>query len=183
MIASRLGPISLPAPDAGPRRTVRDALQGLPPVGSLDAPPNHVSRTLKPHHKALVAAVPHDGGSRADVSDSSLLLECHRKKPHVHKDVFGRMWWDKPAPTLTCRCTDVYCGRFVHPEEDRGLSLREAASIQTFPPEYEFHASSINSAARQIGNAVPVELARRLGHVITAARRDRTVEPRLASPK
>jgi DNA (cytosine-5)-methyltransferase 1 len=127
---------------------------------------NHVARALKPHHKALVAAVPKDGGSRSEVADPSLLLECHKDRPKVHKDVFGRLAWDQPSPTLTCRCTDVYCGRFVHPEQDRGLSLREAAALQTFPDDYEFHGTSIFHIARQIGNAVPVELAKRLGRAI-----------------
>jgi DNA (cytosine-5)-methyltransferase 1 len=128
--------------------------------------PNHVARPLKPHHKKLVHAVPKDGGSRVDVKDQSLLLECHRHRPKVHKDVFGRMWWDQPAPTLTCRCTDVYCGRFVHPDQDRGLSLREAAALQTFPDDYEFHGSSVFHIAGQIGNAVPVQLAKRLGRAL-----------------
>jgi DNA (cytosine-5)-methyltransferase 1 len=169
LVASRRGPISLPSPDAGGPKTVRDALAGLPEPGSKRSPPNHEARTLRPHHEQIVKAVPHDGGSRADIRDESILLECHRRNPRVHKDVFGRMWWDRPAPTLTCRCTDVYCGRFVHPDRDRGLTLREAAALQSFPTDYEFHASSMFVAARQVGNAVPVELARRLGAAIASA--------------
>ena len=168
MVASRLGPISLPAPDDGPPMTVREALAGLPEPGAENAPVNHVARDLKPHHLAIVRAVPHDGGSRNDVVDTSVLLDCHRRNPSVHKDVFGRMAWESPAPTLTCRCTDVYCGRFVHPEQDRGLTLREAAALQSFRHDYEFHADSMFFAAQQIGNAVPVGLARRLGQAIQA---------------
>lgn len=169
LIASRHAAISLPDPDQGEPKTVRQALADLPPPGSADAPPNHTARTLKSHHEKIVKAIPADGGSRSDVTDTSVLLECHRRNPRVHKDVFGRMSWDKPSPTLTCRCTDVYCGRFVHPEENRGLTLREAAALQSFSRDYEFHASSMFSAARQVGNAVPVELARRLGGTVTAA--------------
>jgi DNA (cytosine-5)-methyltransferase 1 len=169
LIAARDGPISLPPPDTCEARTVRDALAGLPESGAADAPPNHRARPLKPHHERIVKAVPHDGGSRSDIRDKSLLLECHQRNPQVHKDVFGRMSWDSPAPTLTCRCTDVYCGRFVHPDRDRGLTLREAAALQSFPADYEFFAGSMYFAARQVGNAVPVELARRLGETIVTA--------------
>ena len=76
------------------------------------------------------------------------------------------MAWDRPGPTLTSRCTDVYCGRFIHPEQDRGISLREAAALQTFGDDYEFFGKSIHENARQIGNAVPVRLAEALGHAI-----------------
>jgi DNA (cytosine-5)-methyltransferase 1 len=169
LIASRRGPISLPRPADGPPKTVRDAFSGLPAIGSKEAPPNHKARPLKPHHREIVRAIPHDGGSRSDIVDESVLLDCHRRNPGVHKDVFGRMWWDRPAPTLTCRCTDVYCGRFVHPTRDRGLTLREAAALQSFRPDYEFFATSMFCAARQVGNAVPVELARRLGEAIVSA--------------
>jgi DNA (cytosine-5)-methyltransferase 1 len=169
LIASRHGAISLPDPDDRNPMTVREALAGLPVPGAADAPPNHTARPLKPHHEKIVKAIPADGGSRSDVADTSVLLECHRRNPRVHKDVFGRMWWDKPSPTLTCRCTDVYCGRFVHPDQHRGLTLREAAALQSFDHDYEFHAGSMFFAARQVGNAVPVELARRLGGTITEA--------------
>jgi DNA (cytosine-5)-methyltransferase 1 len=168
LMASRLGPIG------PPRRTkkipnVRDALSRFPaPDGNQETETyhNHVARSLNEQHRRIIAAVPKDGGSRSDIEDESILLPCHQARPKVHKDVFGRMAWEKPAPTLTCRCTDVYCGRFAHPEADRGISLREAAAIQTFPDEYEFYGSSIFNIARQIGNAVPVELAKRLARSV-----------------
>jgi DNA (cytosine-5)-methyltransferase 1 len=168
LIASRHGPIQLPAPDEGAPQTVRDAIGSIPPIGSAEAPPNHVFREPKPHHVAILREVPPDGGSRADVKDTSVLLDCHRRRPSVHKDVFGRMSWNAPAPTLTCRCTDVYCGRFAHPIEDRGMTLREAAAIQTFSPGYEFRGTFFHMAA-QIGNAVPVKLAERLGGALLRA--------------
>ncbi len=168
LMASRLGPIK------PPRRsrqvpTVRDAIARFPTPAEPGVPPlflNHVARQLNQQHHQILAAVPKDGGSRSDVIDDSILLDCHKARPKVHKDVFGRMSWDKPAPTLTCRCTDVYCGRFAHPDEDRGISLREAAALQTFPDEYEFYGGSIFNIAGQIGNAVPVELAKRLGRAV-----------------
>ena len=129
---------------------------------ALETFTNHVTRRLLPHHRRILAAIPKDGGSRSAISDTSILLKCHREHPNVHKDVFGRMAWDSQAPTLTGRCTDVYNGRFAHPDQDRGISLREAAALQTFADNYTFFGTYFN-IAQQIGNAVPVALARRLG--------------------
>ena len=154
------------ATTAGRPITVRECIEKYPPLaaGGRDGKfANHAARKLQPHHQRIVAAVPTDGGSRRDVSDTSILLPCHQRHPKAHKDVFGRMAWDAPSPTLTCRCTDVYCGRFIHPQQDRGISLREAAALQTFDDSYEFFGGSFLEQARQIGNAVPVRLARALG--------------------
>jgi DNA (cytosine-5)-methyltransferase 1 len=170
LIASRHDEISLPEPDSCGPRTVREAFAHLPRPEADGAPPNHVARLPKEHHLQILRAVPADGGSRSDVKDVSILLECHRRKPNVHRDVFGRMWWDRPSPTLTCRCTDVYCGRFAHPKEHRGLTLREAAALQTFRDDYEFYGSFFH-VATQIGNAVPVRLAQRVGETVCAAAR------------
>ena len=148
---------------------MRDCIEKYPVIADGEASrayPNHAARKLQPHHKPIVAAIPKDGGSRRDVTDTSILLKCHQKKPNAHKDVFGRMAWDKPAPTLTSRCVDIYSGRFVHPEQDRGISLREAAALQTFEDNYEFFGTSISGISRQIGNAVPVKFAEQLGKSI-----------------
>jgi DNA (cytosine-5)-methyltransferase 1 len=185
MIASRHVEVALPDRYRTRKRTVRDAIGRFPApaIGitgnkSRSAPsalvavtangkrfPNHVARELSPRHKDIVSRVPADGGSRSDIEDTTVLLECHRRAPKLHKDVFGRMAWDAPAPTMTCRCTDVYCGRFIHPEQDRGLSLREAAALQSFPASYEFHGTFFH-AARQIGNAVPVRFGAALGRQV-----------------
>ena len=171
LVASRHGDISLPIPqiDTNLIATVRECIEKYPAIADGEEPkayPNHVARKLQPHHKRIVAAIPKDGGSRRDVIDTSILLKCHQKKPNAHKDVFGRMAWDEPSPTLTCRCTDVYCGRFIHPEQDRGISLREAAALQTFGDDYEFFGPSFLFLSSQIGNAVPVKLAEQLGKSI-----------------
>ena len=170
LLASKKGSISLPIPQTDPDQfvTVRKCIENYPDVDAKEAQDysNHVARELKPHHKRIVEAVPKDGGSRRDVADTSILLKCHQEKPNAHRDVFGRMAWDKPAPTLTSRCTDVYSGRFTHPKHDRGISLREAAALQTFSDGYEFYGTSISGIARQIGNAVPVKLAEKLGKSI-----------------
>ena len=167
LLASRHGRPALPKPTPQGRfATVRDAISHYPALEDGGKSPlyhNHAARKLAPHHKRIVEAVPPNGGNRRDIADVSLLLPCHRRHPEAHKEVFGRMAWDLPGPTLTCRCTDVYCGRFTHPEQDRGISLREAAALQTFPDDYEFLGKSIQENARQIGNAVPVLLAKSLG--------------------
>ncbi len=170
LIASRHGRPHLPIRTAKNRfKTVGESIRRFPPIAhgeSSEYYNNHRARELRPHHLRIVKAVPVNGGNRRDVTDPSILLECHRKNPDAHKDVFGRMSWDLPAPTLTCRCTDVYCGRFIHPDQHRGISLREAAALQTFDDQYEFFGASILEQARQIGNAVPVRLAKLLGRSI-----------------
>lgn len=82
------------------------------------------------------------------------------------KDSYGRMWWDKPAPTITTKFFSISNGRFAHPEEHRGLSIREGATLQTFPKNYFFISPSIHGAAKMIGNAVPPEYAKRIGKAI-----------------
>ncbi|MDE0427307.1 MAG: DNA cytosine methyltransferase [Candidatus Poribacteria bacterium] len=173
LLASKKGSISLPTPQTDPDKfvTVKKCIENYPDVDAKEAQDysNHVARELKPHHKRIVEAVPKDGGSRRDVTDTTILLKCHQEKPNAHRDVFGRMAWNKPAPTLTSRCTDVYSGRFIHPKQDRGISLREAAALQTFKDNYKFFGTSISAIARQIGNAVPVKLAEYLGKSIINA--------------
>ncbi len=168
LLASRLGPIRKPR-RSSKVATVEQHIRRFPPLAAGEKSEefaNHHARALLPHHRTLLNAIPPDGGSRSDVTDESLYLECHKGRPKVHKDVFGRLAWKQPSPTLTCRCTDIYCGRFAHPEQHRGLSLREAAALQTFPDTYKFYGTSLFHMARQVGNAVPVELAKRLGRAI-----------------
>ena len=76
------------------------------------------------------------------------------------------MWWNRPAPTITTKFFSISNGRFAHPEEDRAISLREGATLQTFPDDYLFKTTSVASTAKLIGNAVPCEYARRLGEII-----------------
>lgn len=168
MIASRRFTIIAPK-RAEKIAKVEDYIRKYPPLKDGDASTafhNHEARPLRPHHKIIVKAVPKNGGSRRDVADQSILLKCHQNKPKVHREVFGRMAWEKQAPTLTSRCTDVYCGRFTHPDQDRGISLREAAALQTFPDDYVFYGGTCIQLSRQIGNAVPVKFAQRLGEAI-----------------
>ena len=76
------------------------------------------------------------------------------------------MFWNKPAPTITTKFLSISNGRFGHPEQDRGISVREGAALQSFPDNYRFETDSITIAARLIGNAVPPEYGRRLGQTV-----------------
>lgn len=98
---------------------------------------------------------PLNGGSR---KDSGRVLPCHEKHDG-HKDVYGRINPAEPAPTMTTACINPSKGRFVHPTEHHGITLRQAARIQTFPDDFNF-SGGIIAAGRQIGNAVPVELGK-----------------------
>lgn len=137
-------------------RTVRSAFRN-PPVaqGWLDPLQRH--RKASPVVARRLAAIP-AGGGRHDLPDD-LQLECHRRLGHRGAgSVYGRMRWSEPAPTMTTRCTTPSCGRFAHPDENRGITLREAARLQTFPDWYQFEGNYGDIEA-QIGNAVPVRLA------------------------
>ncbi len=145
-------------------KTVRDAIGHLPPVEDGVSHPNdklHRARKLTALNKKRVRATA-EGGSWKDW-DKSLWLECHKKESgKSFGSVYGRMRWDDVAPTMTTYCTGLGNGRFGHPEQDRAISLREAALIQSFPIDYDFidptKPMSSPAIARQIGNAVPVGL-------------------------
>lgn len=149
-----------------PYKTVRQAIGNYPPlVAGQEDPmiPNHKCANLSPKLMERIRNTPHDGGSRTDWPDR-LVLDCH-KKFDGHTDVYGRMKWDEPSPTLTVKCFSLSNGRFGHPEQDRAISLREAAALQTFPDTYVFDGS-VQEIGRQIGNAVPVLLAKVMGDYI-----------------
>jgi len=180
LVASRLGPIGLPGPTHGPvagcpHSTVREWIGSLPPItaGQRESGiSSHRSMTLSKLNLERIRATP-EGGDRRDWPER-LWPDCHRDGFKGHTDVYGRLSWDKPAPALTTRCISYSNGRFGHPIQDRALSAREAARLQTFPTSFEF-AGSLTSQARQIGNAVPVVLARHFGrhlveHVAEARR-------------
>ena len=141
------------------KQTVRQAIGNLPPLNSGEKDAKdvlHFARRHKPIVLERLRFIPKDGGSRASLPPR-LHLECHKRmgKNQSYTDVYGRMKWNDVAPTLTTGCTDVTKGRFVHPEQDRAITLREAAVLQGFPKDYKFAGNSSNIAT-QIGNAVPV---------------------------
>ena len=155
-------PPDLPSPisPAGNRLTVRHAISDLPELRSGECDPTDILHTAR-RHRAIalerLKAVPKNGGSRSSLP-ASLTLRCH-KSPNCYPDVYGRMAWDSVAPTLTTGCTDVTRGRFAHPNQDRAITPREAALIQTFPRGYLFAGGS-GQVATQIGNALPYALMR-----------------------
>ena len=147
-----------------PWRTVRQAFQNIAPLENGQADPNnplHVCSANGDLNMQRIQAVPHNGGSRSSFPDN-LVLECHRRYPNGYRDVYGRMSWDRPSPTLTGGCTNITRGRFVHPDQDRGISLLEAARLQTFPDGYVF-CGNFGEKSLQIGNAVPVRLGEIMG--------------------
>lgn len=140
-------------PDAG------DVIDLAGPIGET-TDPLHRARTPTPLVLERIRAIP-PGGSRFDLPPH-LRLECHKRIERKGAWApYGRIRRQGPAPTMTTKCTTPSCGRFVHPTEHRGISLREAALLQTFPPDYRF-VGSHGSIERQIGNAVPVRLAEAL---------------------
>jgi DNA (cytosine-5)-methyltransferase 1 len=176
LLASRLGEIAIPErtrSDPSEWKTVREVIGYLPEVaaGARDpGDPLHVAAQLSPLNLERVRATPHDGGTKDDWP-SDLVLECHSKETGArYHSIYGRMWWDKPAPTMTTLCNGIGNGRFGHPEQDRAITLREAALLQTFPAGYKFWPKkekvNAKAIARMIGNAVPPELARALGKAL-----------------
>jgi len=156
LLASRLGKIEVIAQELDSKHmaTVRDAIAFLPPVGGSGDSLHDIVEQRKPKTQKMVALIPKDGGSRTDLP-SKYQLECH-KKTTGFKDVYGRMAWDKPAPTITGGCSQPSKGRFLHPAENRTITLREAALLQTFPRDYKFSfKSGKQGVATMIGNALP----------------------------
>ena len=171
LAASRAGELRLPNPTHGrragnaPFSTVWEWIGDLPSLaagGASAAVPNHRAAALSPLNLQRIASTP-EGGDRRDWP-AELVPACHRGHAG-HTDVYGRLRRDRPASTLTTRCISLSNGRFGHPTQNRALSVREAACLQTFPRDFVF-AGSLASMASQVGNAVPVLLARRFGEAI-----------------
>jgi DNA (cytosine-5)-methyltransferase 1 len=170
LFASRFGEIELIRKTHTKKRwrTVRKTIGNLEPISAGER-----SRTDRVHQaRALnetnLQRLQHTspGGSWKDWPEK-LQLACHKKESgSTYRSIYGRMEWDEPAPTLTTHCTGIGNGRYGHPNQDRAISLREAALLQSFPRKYKFvapRATLYNKVlSRQIGNAVPV----RLGEII-----------------
>ena len=134
-----------------------------------NTPFNHTVAGLSDKTLHRLQKTRHNGGSRLDwANDPNLQLKRFIGKDDSFIDTYGRMWWNRPAPTITTKFYSVSNGRYAHPEENRPISLREGATIQTFPKDYIFKTKSIAATAKLIGNAVPCEYARRLGEMITS---------------
>lgn len=174
LIASRHGVPSLPEPTHEPEsyRTARDAIGDMPALeaGAIDpADSLHRASELSERNLQRIRASS-PGGTWRDWSDD-LVTDCHKRRSGKgYSSVYGRMIWDEPAPTMTTQFYGFGNGRFGHPEQDRGLSLREGALIQTFPRWYAFvppgEDVEFTTIGRMVGNAVPVELGRAVARAI-----------------
>jgi len=174
LVASRIGPIEIPAPTRTPAKfaTVSDAIRGLPSLKSGQgdsADPLHASRTLSPTNQLRIQASK-PGGSWLDWPEE-LRAPCHRKDSgRSFGSVYARMEWDKPSPTITTEFHNFGSGRFGHPEQDRALTLREAAILQGFPSNYKFvrpgDKVELEPMARLIGNAVPPPVGKAIGRTL-----------------
>ncbi|MBI2354206.1 MAG: DNA cytosine methyltransferase [Deltaproteobacteria bacterium] len=166
-----------------PTVTVRQAIGGLRQLCSGERDPDdplHFARNHQPIVLQRLQHIPKDGGSRLSLPPE-LELECHKGRKNDFPDVYGRMRWDDVAPTLTTGCTDVTKGRFAHPRDNRAITLREAALLQSFPLQYRFFGNS-GQIARQIGNAVPVNMIRTLAPSLKhCLRKTRTPEIKAVS--
>jgi DNA (cytosine-5)-methyltransferase 1 len=173
LLASKLGPIKLLRTKAKPK-TVRQAIGDLPPIAageSWDSDPLHQASELSELNlRRIRASVP--GGTWRDWK-KDLVADCHKRETgKTYPSVYGRMEWDAPAPTMTTQYFGFGNGRFGHPEQDRAISLREGAILQSFPKSYKFVRAGdpiyCKTIGRLIGNAVPVKLAEAIGKSIMA---------------
>jgi len=180
LVASRVTkePV-FPEPDKENRPVVMDFIgehNGFPKIDAGHRDNSifmHTTAGLSEKNLQRIRKTRKNGGNRLDWADTDLQLKTYEKRDkNSFKDVYGRMAWDKPAPTITTKFFSISNGRFGHPEEDRALSLREGATLQTFPKDYVFYAKSIQAKARMIGNAVPPEYARRIGESIIKSVRE-----------
>ncbi|MEL7739069.1 DNA cytosine methyltransferase [Citromicrobium bathyomarinum] len=158
----------------GEFRTVRDAIGNLSRI-EPGVPSPHDAMHVTAGHRAstveTIMCVPADGGSRpANVGPDCLRRAATKQGRAAYEDVYGRLWWDRPAITMTAYSRNPASGRYVHPEQHRGLSVREAALLQGFPSDYMFEGS-FDSRFRQIGNAVPPMFAAALGAYIASVLR------------
>ena len=174
LLASRHAPIRMIEPTHPRPRTVKEVIGRLPPIkaGSRDeSDPLHAAASLSVKN---LFRIQHSkpGGTWRDWPEM-LIADCHKASTgKTYPGVYGRMEWDKPAPTMTTQCYGFGNGRFGHPEQDRAISLREAAIIQSFPQDYAFlmqgEKVNFSTLGRLIGNAVPVDLGRAIARSIKA---------------
>lgn len=175
LLASRLWKIELISETHDEPVTLKETIGNLEKINAGEQSkkdPLHRSRKLSEINLKRIQSMPENGGSLLDIKDESLIPACHKKeswKTYIG-NVYARMKRDAPAPTMTTRCTGFWNGRFGHPEQDRAISLREAALIQTFPSNYKFFDDDTNpwisKISKQIGNAVPVRLGEVIGESI-----------------
>lgn len=166
LIGAKHHKVNFPQKESDNIKTVRDTI-GESKIKDLR---NDKLQLIYSHHtdriKKIISMIPKDGGSRKDLP-YKYWLECHKKKNVGFSDVYGRMSWDKPSPTITGGCLSPSKGRFLHPEENRSVSAREAALLQSFPVTYIFDTTLSKALlAQMIGNAIPPKVAKFQGKYI-----------------
>jgi DNA (cytosine-5)-methyltransferase 1 len=151
-------------------KTVRDAISDLIPIpaGHRDNKAiMHWCAELEDINLKRIEHTPHNGGTRlAWKNNPELQLKCYKDKDSTFPDVYGRMFWDQASPTITTKFHSISNGRFGHPVQNRGISLREGAILQSFPKSYRFYSESLVKTARMIGNAVPPELSKHIAKAV-----------------
>ena len=166
LIGSKHHKVAFPEKISKHIKTVRDAI-GNKKINLLG---NDKLQSVYSHHTAriqkIIEMIPKDGGNRKDLP-YKYWLKCHKKKNVGFTDVYGRMSWDKPAPTITGGCLSPSKGRFLHPEENRSITAREASLLQSFPEDYIFDPKLPKTLlAQMIGNAIPPKVAKFQGEYI-----------------
>lgn len=168
--------VNLPSPTVNEHHTVRDAISHLPsiepgkthPSDPMHRAPNHTQRIIE-----MLDLIPNDGGSWMDIPEEhqdEYWLDSMKKRAKNGDlgsfcDTYGRMHWDRPAGTVTRKSSTPSCGRYVHPEQNRNITVREAAVLQSFPEDWDFEGPFI-SWYEQNGNAVPPKLANEIAEQI-----------------
>lgn len=154
LVCSRVGRIELPEREAM-KITVREAIGNLLHPGESNDPLHDILEKRSPRIIEMIKLIPKNGGSRMDLP-KEFRLPCHQKLPEGFRDVYGRMAWEDVAPTITGGCVSPSKGRFLHPSQNRSITLREAALLQSFPKNYYFSLNrGKQGAALMIGNALP----------------------------
>ncbi|MCH8032465.1 MAG: DNA cytosine methyltransferase [Bacteroidetes bacterium] len=174
LIASRVNlNVSLPKGNKNRKYIVKNFIgerNGFPKIeaGHIDNTKfKHSAAGLSDNNLKRIKLTKKNGGTRERwANNKKLQIDAYKGKDSSFKNVYGRMSWDKPAPTITTRFNSLSNGRFGHPEEDRALSLREGATLQTFPKLYNFKEKSMGKIARHIGNAVPPKFAKKIAKQI-----------------
>lgn len=173
LIASRVTDnITLPKPDKKNIVSVKDAIGNTElfvPIkaGNRDSTAFlHTTSDLTEINLKRIRKTKKDGGGRKSwEKNSELQLKCYIGHKG-HDDVYGRMYWNKPSPTITTKFNSYSNGRYGHPEQNRAISLREGATLQSFPLKYKFYSNNIGTIAKMIGNAVPPQLAKSIAFSI-----------------
>lgn len=164
VLGSKLGIPFFPSPPQEPTRTVRDAISDLPaqPTGK----DLHVGRDVTERSQKRMEAVP-PGGNRFDIP-KEILPDCWKGYEEGGTDLYGRLWWDEPSVTIRTEFVKPEKGRYLHPERNRSITMREGARLQTISDDFSFSTPYKNHITNQVGNAVPPKLAYHIGVAIKA---------------